>query len=133
MASGLNRQEELHAAVLGLNGVLLSASTNSNAFRADGYNQITIEVQVTWGAATAVTFFLATSVDGTNWGRIQSGSISAGVETLSDRQWSKAVSASKNYTVNVPVNYTYMRIESLTGTGSPTTDTAKLFVRLGNV
>lgn len=133
MPQGLNRQEELTAAVLGLNGVALTASNNSNAFRADGYNQLTLEIRVTWGAATAVTFYLQTSPDGTNWGFVQTGSIASGVETLSNRQFSKAVSASVNYTVNIPLNYTFVRIYALTGSGSPTTDTIVVNARLGNV
>lgn len=126
-------QEFFSPTFLNMNARAISAGINSNGIPCEGFNQLSLEIYLDYVAATDLTFFIATSPDDVNYGRIQSGSISAGVETLSDRQWSKAISAAdKRFTVNLPLNYRWVRIESLDGT-SASTDTVTIYATLGKV
>lgn len=128
------QQEFYSPADLGLVEKLLSATTNSTAMLCEGFNQLALDFDVTWAAATAVTFFIQTSHDGTAWRRLMAGSLAGtGVETLTPHQWSRAVAASENFEVNIPINAKYVRIQSLTATGAPTSDTVSVRATLGVV
>lgn len=128
------QQEFYDPAQIALLAVALSASNNSAALRCEGFNQLSLEINLSlWGAASAITFFLEYSNDATNWYRIQVGDIAAtGVETLTDRQWSKAVDAAKKYAINISINAKYIRVAAFTGTGA-TTDVASVSATLGVV
>lgn len=137
MSSRLNetRQELYNPVDLGTSSVLLSASTNSNGFGVAGFNQLTLEFEVTWAAATAVTFFLAFKKDtDTVWKRAQIVSASAaGIDTLVDNQISKGVSASTGFVWERSISFQgNCRIEALTGAGA-TSDTIKVWAHVGIV
>ena len=121
-------------AFLGLNGVTFASSRNSNPFGVEGMNQLTLTVHVTYVAATDISFYLQHSEDGTNWAPIQIGDLdpSTGIETLRPRQFVQPVSASENFTMNIPLCYNMLRIATIVGTAA-TTDSVVMYARGGRV
>ena len=130
---GAIRQQEISAAALGLNDVAINSSTNSNQFATSGFDQLTLFISYTRSAGSGVSFSLEASEDGgTTWHKIQVGKISSGTVTLFDATYTKALAASGNYVVNLPINNEFIRLSSLVATGSPdANDKATVRVRLG--
>lgn len=129
------QQEFYEAGQLDLVAKALTGSHNSRAIACEGFNQLTLEFDLTYGAVTAVTFYIQISRDGTTWRRVMVGDIdpATGIESLLPRQWSRAVSGSENFAVNIPINAKFCRIQTLTGTGSPTSDVVSVGATLGVV
>lgn len=121
-----SRQHIIPPGVLGLNGVALTATTNSNAFGVNGFNQLMFDYSITDANAsvTAITFFLQTRTEwDTTWKRLKiSVAVSAtGVETVVDRQFSCTAGATQ-LSGSIPISICHlgdMRIQSITGTGTP--------------
>ena len=86
------RSRRIDAAALNLNAVTLNGGATSNPFDVSGYNQLKVNVVRVNNSGTATAFYFETSEDGgTTWARRQSGSISAGTETLSDHTVSRSI------------------------------------------
>jgi hypothetical protein len=111
---GYTISDEIYPRELGLNAVAVNVTRTSNAVGCEGYNQLTVSVDYTFGNGTALTMYAEETNDlsGTPvWRRIQSISIAAGVGTLSNLLWSKTVgAANQNYTINIPLTYKNVRI-----------------------
>lgn len=132
------RQEVFSPVETGVNAHLMTASFNSSGIGCSGFNQLTLEFDYTYVAGTtAITFFLEVNdLKGAsgNWRRIQTDSVAAGVATLTDLQFSKAVSAaSLHFAVNIPLNYENIRVATIAISGSPTTDAITMTAILGVV
>lgn len=129
------RQEVYDPVQLGLSAKVLTATTNSNAFGVAGFNQLTIDIEHTYGAATAITFYLEERRAGAAvWCRKQViVSISAaGVETTADGQISVTNRAtSAGYSLDFRINCAgEMRIASLTGTAANSSDLATVYATI---
>lgn len=109
---------------LGVNGVLLTASGNSNAIPVNSSSGVTLEVDVTYAAATDCTFYPMVSGDGgTTWRNVQSVSILSGVGTYSDYQVKITVSAADQSVVLSFADLDsqdLLRLDSITGTSAST-------------
>ena len=135
MASRHVLQRELSPAQVGIDEVAGNATTTGSWIESAGYSQATVHVKYTQSGGhtpTNVTFNIDVSHDGSTAYPLQAASVSSGVATLSDLQYSKATGgASKNFLVDLPLNYESFRIKSLAvGTGA-STDTLSVTVRLG--
>lgn len=138
MSQKYSRQVMLGPGVLGLNGVALTTTPNSNAFGVDGFNQLMLDYFIVDAddGVSALTFYLATrTLKDTNWKRMKIGTaVSAtGVETIYSRQFSAVISASDKGG-SIPISICHigdMRIEALTGTGAGAGDTITCTVTLG--
>jgi hypothetical protein len=118
-AAPFTRQAVIEATELGLNDVAINTATDATAFNCAGYNQLTIEVSYTQSAGTGIEFYLHT-VDGSDTEfPLQSGSTSAGTETLTDRKITKAMASSDTFAYNRPINCTELMIANVLATGSP--------------
>jgi len=85
---------------LGFNSVVVAncAPVTGELFSVDGSNQVTLNFSLDWVAATAVTAYLETSDDrGVTVHRTETKSILSGVETMSPRLMSQAVSADEHW------------------------------------
>jgi hypothetical protein len=128
------RQEEFSPVDMGVNNKALNTIFNSTAIGTRGFNQLTLEFQYTKSTGGTLTFFIQTSPDGTNWGSTRIGSVAAGVETLLARQFSIDLSAaSENFTLDLPLNYAFIRIGTITMAGAAAADKLSIFARLGVV
>ncbi len=106
-----------------------------------GYNLLTLELLHTYAAGTGITFFLescneglddASCTDSTDWYRVQAISVSAGVGTLTDFQYSKTTGSTKRFAVSIGINYQRLRLAAITAGGSPTSsDKFSAYARLG--
>ena len=133
MASGPQkylRQTDISAGLLGLSAITGSSETTSSTFDVSGYNELTLTAALTWVAASKITIVPEYSNDaGTTWCRLASESVAAGVSTLTQFQWERAVTASENYSVSLGLNYKLMRLK-VTMTGG-TTDALTITAKLG--
>ena len=102
---------------VGLDDVLLNASNNSNELSCRGMNQMTVVVDHhTHAGAFTLTFHIEGSVDGgTTWARIQVANEATGVMTLNNASYSKAMAATGVFAIDLPINFTHVRIRALTG------------------
>jgi hypothetical protein len=111
---------------LGVNGVLLSASGNSNAIPVGQAVKVRLDIDLTWGAATDVSFLVQTRRLGdTDWKFMQLGAaspVTAGQVDYSDYKHVKAVTASKHWTEEIDLTggADQLRLMSITGTGATT-------------
>lgn len=124
----------LPPAEVGLNGVTLAAERTSSSIASTGWNQLSVAVNLTARtAATTVTVSIDFSPDaGTTWYPIQTGATAAGVVTLSDAVYTKAVSAADTFAFNTPIAYDLLRLR-LNGAGGAAGDVASVTVLLGLV
>ena len=115
--AGINIHKTLTAAEVGLDLVLLNATNNSSTITCSGMNQATFVFNHSVHATTHdCTFYLEVSIDdGTTWSRLQSESSGTSVSTLSDASYTKNLAATGIFTVDIPVNYSHIRIKALTG------------------
>ena len=115
--AGINIHKTLTAAEVGLDLVLLDATNNSSAITYSGMNQATFVFNHSVHATTHdCTFYLEVSIDdGTTWSRLQSESSGTAVSTLTDASYTKNLAATGIFTVDIPVNYSHIRIKALTG------------------
>jgi|10_taG_2_1085330.scaffolds.fasta_scaffold22603_2 hypothetical protein len=115
--AGVNIHKTLTAAEVGLDTVLLNASNDSSTITCSGMNQATFVFNHSVHASTHdCTFYIEVSIDdGTTWSRLQTEQISTGVATLSNASYTKNLAATGVFTVDVPVNYSHIRIKALTG------------------
>ena len=70
------------------------------------------------------------SNDNSTYFVLQAAAVSSGVATLTPIVYTKATSASKNIVVDMPVNYKYVKLTTITG-GS--TDKITVTARLGKI
>ena len=128
------KQRDVIASKLNLSAraVVNGSYSVSDAFGVQGYNQLTLEIFLDYAASTACLFYIETSKDNSKWHRVQSTSTTAGTATCSDLVYSKAIAAADDYwTINIPLNYDYVRL-GFTATGG-TTDTVTVNAKLGVV
>jgi hypothetical protein len=111
---------------------LAGTGFSTDVFDTEGYNQLTVITQHTWVAASVVTFYLQFSEDGgTTWNTIQSIAVAGGVATLTPLTYTKELTASDNYSANISINYSQMRLV-YDSTGG-TTDTDTVYVLLSHM
>jgi hypothetical protein len=117
---------------MGAGTVTLAAQRTSASFDARGYSALTLEINLSARtAATTIDVLLETSNDeGTTWHRVQSVSVSGGTATLSDLLYQKTVSAADTICINIPINYSFMRIK-VDGTSGAAGDVIAISARLG--
>lgn len=132
------RQEVFSPVETGINASALTSALTSNGFGCNGFNQLTLEFRYVKSVGGTLTWFIETSPDLTsskNWHRLQLVTASAGgVDTIQDHQWSIDLSsASKNFTLDIPLNYENVRVRSLTMVGAAAGDVLTLTARLGVV
>lgn len=129
---------EYAPAQLGLNGVTFASSFNSNGFGTYGFNQLTIEFEVTRVAATDLTFYLETLQPSGNYGATRYGNvaIASPVTVTMERQQivlpGLATAANRIGQLNFSINSRQMRLGTIIGTAA-TSDTVVMLVRLGVV
>jgi hypothetical protein len=82
---------------LGVNGESVNATVTSNVFSTAGYQHMTVEVDYTYSAGTALTMYIETTNDASattpTYRRVMSSSTAAGTSTLTPRLWSRTVGA----------------------------------------
>lgn len=128
------RARDISAAEFGVNSLALNATSNSNPVDVNSRNQITLEFDYTYSAATAVTFYIETRKDANaNWKRIQTKVVTAATSSLTDEHFTKPVTASTGWTLNLPANYGQFRMASITGTSGAAGDLLTVNVRVGTV
>jgi hypothetical protein len=127
---GYRRTKLIGADKLGLNGVSIIAAKTSNTIDVEAFSQMTVNIAITWAAATNIAFYLEDSEDASTWHRMNTiDSIASGSITLSDATYNKPIAASKNYYLDIPITYKYLRLViSCDGAGA---DSAIVQVRLG--
>mgnify|MGYP003138976768 CR=1 FL=1 len=132
MASRHTMQREISPAELGLNAATgLDAGTkNSSSFDCSGFNQLSLDVFLDRGNGSSVTFQIEVSPDNSTFHLLQASSISSGTATLSDLTYSKATGGDKHFTVDMPLNYEFVRVANITA-GS--TDAITVTARLANL
>jgi len=132
MASRHGLQREISPAELGLNAAdgLSAGTLNSNSLDCSGFNQLTLEAFLDYGNGATLTFQIETSPDNSTFHLLQTSAVAAGTLTLSDATYSKGTGVDTHYTVDLPVNYNFVRIANITG-GS--TDALTVTARLGKI
>ena len=122
----------LSAPEIGFNAtVVTGVSQNSAVIDVTGFNSLKLMLSLTRVAATDVRFFVQVSEDATTWHLIQSEATAAGVVTLDDRRYTKAVAANTQWVVEIDnLNFKYLRLFNLSATAG-TTDTLTITGRLG--
>ena len=126
-------QKRVAAPDLNINARALSGGFSSDPIDVSGFNQLTLFLTLTWTAASDVTFFVESSNDGgSTWHRlqVQTDVSSAGVVTLKDGQFKKAVTATTRWRVNMPLNDQFIRLGTVAATGA-TSDTLTVEAKLG--
>lgn len=127
------RQRELHETEL-VNGLDLTSSRTTAAFSVAGYNQLTVEIDLSsQNTVTRVDMGLETSGDGgTTWHAVQSATVVAGGATLDDLSYQKTVGDADQWAINLATNYDLMRLTFSVGAGAGTsTDVITVKGRLG--
>lgn len=115
--AGINIHKTLTAAEVGLDLVLLNATNNSSTISCSGMNQATFVFNHSVHASThdCEWYFEVSIDDGTTWSRLQTEAMSSGLSTLSDARYLKELDATEIFTVDIPINYSHIRIKALTG------------------
>lgn len=142
MTSRHVRQRYINPGRLGVSAATMGDPVTSTAFDTTGYNQISIDVDYTYGSASALTIYLEVadhfdySTNGASsatWRRLQTGSISSGTVTVSNAIYSNAVSDDENFQLQLPINNVGMARLVFDGTSDDATDIITAAVHLGNV
>jgi len=130
--AGINHHKTLTAAEVGLDDVLLDASNNSSTITCSGMNQATFVFDYhTRAGDIALTFYFEVSIDdGATFARLQIED-GAAASVLSDASYSKAMGATGVFVVDIPINYSHIRIKALTGGASG--DKMDVSCRLGAI
>ena len=129
------RQDSIIPATLGINAVAIPAGTTiaSTTFDASGFNQLTIEVDLVWAAATDIRLSIFIRESATvPWKSLQSvEGAGLGVYNSYPYVLTQPVAASESWAWNLPINakLVYLSFTSLNGT----TDTLTALARLGVV
>ena len=131
-------QREISPADVGIDGAAGNVTTTGSWIGASGFGQATLLVSyVKTGVHTPtnITFNIETSSDGgVTAYALQTGSVAAGVATLTDLQYLKATAgATKAFVVDLPINYEMFRIKSLAVGSGVLADTLSVTVRLGAI
>jgi hypothetical protein len=113
----------IHAPDLGLNGVTLASERTSNAQDGHGYSHLTVYLNATRAAYTALICKLEVSPDGTTWGQTKSESISSGTGTLSSYSQSFTTSSSALVPFRFDICDKYWRV-LISATSGGSSDTA---------
>ena len=126
---------EFNQRELGVNGVTFASVFNSSPFGTEGYNQLTIEWEVTRVDATDLSFYVAALMPSGAYGQLRVGDLdpTTGIETTARRQFvipTMATAANQKGQLNIAINSLQMRLEDIVGTAA-TTDTLVMRVRLG--
>ena len=132
MSSRHAMQLDFDADTLGLNSKLaLDGATDATTpIDCTGFNQISWFIFLERGNGTSLTFKVEVSNDNSTYFVLQAAAVSSGVATLTPIVYTKATSASKNIVVDMPVNYKYVKLTTITG-GS--TDKITVTARLGKI
>ena len=114
--AGINHHKTLTAAEVGLDTVLLNASNDSNTITCSGMNQASFVFNHhTHAGSFDLTFYFEVSIDdGTTWARLQIED-GAAESVLSNSSFKKTLAATGVFIVDVPINYSHIRIKALTG------------------
>tara|TARA_R100001129_G_scaffold5695_1_gene4691 strand:- start:380 stop:775 length:396 start_codon:yes stop_codon:yes gene_type:complete len=130
--AGINHHKTLTAAEVGLDTVLLNASNDSNTITCSGMNQASFVFNHhTHAGSFDLTFYFEVSIDdGTTWARLQIED-GAAIAVLSDSSFKKTLAATGVFIVDVPLNYSHIRIKALTGGAAG--DKMDVTVRLGAI
>ena len=131
--AGINHHKTLTAAEVGLDTVLLNASNDSSTITCSGMNQATFVFNHSAHASThTCTFYFEVSIDdGATFARLQIED-GAAVSVLSDSSYSKSLAATGVFVIDVPINYSHIRIKALTGS-SNAGDKMSVSCRLGAI
>jgi hypothetical protein len=128
------REYKVVPAVLDMNAEVAAngVPVTSAWFDVTGYNQIEVVTEVDWTAATRMDFYLEEErPSGLANSRLQTSVIATGVETLSDHEVRKAVSADKVYSYIRSISYTgRMRIVYTSVGGTTDTVTCTIYLRV---
>ena len=132
------RQQEITAAMMGVDEGAGEATTTSNWVHSEGFNQATLLVKfAASGDATSVamTFNIEVSNDGgTTAYLLQTSAVSAGVATLSTKQYSKATNNDDiNFVVDFPLNYEMFRVKSIAVATGHANDKVSVSANLGKI
>ena len=131
--AGVYNHKTLTAAEVGLDTVLLNASNDSSTITCAGMNQATFVFNHSAHATThTCTFYFEVSIDdGATFARLQIED-GAAVSVLSDASYSKSLAATGVFVIDVPLNYSHIRIKALTGS-SNAGDKMSVTCRLGAI
>ena len=120
---------------LGMNGTDITAEATSNSIGIEGYNQLTLSLNLDWIAATVVVVKVDISLDGgasPTWATLQTlTAAGGGAFTAADDVRNRAVSADDIWALNYAVNGKLARVR-ITGTGA-TDDVIYVSALLGAV
>jgi len=132
MSSRYAMQLDFDADTLGLNEKLnlSGAADATTAIDCTGYNQASWFIFLDHGNGSSLTFRVEVSQDGTVYHVLQAAAVSSGVATLTPIVYTKATSGDKKIVVDMPVNYKFMKLTTITG-GS--TDKITVLARLGKI
>jgi hypothetical protein len=124
----------LTAAEVGLEDVILHPSNNSNTITCSGMTQASFVFNHhTYAAAGDLTFYIEVSVDdGTTFARVQIED-GAAESILTDSSYKKTLGAIGVFVVDVPLNYSHIRIKALTSSSSNTGNKMSVTCRLGAI
>lgn len=124
-----------------LGGFLLSAAGNSNPFGVSGYNQMRIHWEMTYGAATDISFYVSDKPEGGSaYGPGRFGVVDPTVDPVTASYYRQQIvlpnmgtAANRNGHLDIPINCLgNLRFDTITGSAA-TTDRVKLWVTLGVV
>jgi len=135
--SRLSPFHKVSASDLGISAAAGNTTPNSNWIPCAGYNQCTLIVKYTKDGGhtpTNIDFGIDVSDDESTAYPLQTSSVSSGTATLSTLKYRKACGgASINYSVELPLNYEFFRVNALTVTGGVAGDDMTVTCFLGNV
>jgi len=132
MSSRHAMQLDFDADTLGLNSkeALNGATDATTPIDCTGFNQISWFIFLEQGNGSSLTFQVEVSNDNSTYFVLQAAAVSSGVATLTPIVYTKATSGDKKIVVDMPVNYKYIKLTTITG-GS--TDKITVTARLGKI
>tara|TARA_Y100000034_G_scaffold112845_1_gene147208 strand:+ start:1001 stop:1399 length:399 start_codon:yes stop_codon:yes gene_type:complete len=132
MSSRHSMQRDYSAKELGLSAKsdLSGGADATSPVDCTGFNQISWFIFLDRGNGTSLTFKVEVSNDNSTYFVLQAAAVSSGVATLTPIVYTKATSADKKIVVDMPVNYKYVKLTTITG-GS--TDAITVTARLGKI
>lgn len=106
---------------------LAGTGFTTDSFDMEGYDAFRVDISHTRVAATAVFYYIEYSNDGgTEWFRLQSGSVAAGTDTCTDYTVTKTIAASDTWGRRHDSEYKLVRLV-FDSTGG-TTDTTTVYI-----
>jgi len=120
MSTGFKKYLEMTPAQVGINGAVMTAQ-HTATFGTRGWAQLVLGFNHSAHAgATSVAPYIEWSPDeGTTWIRPQTVTWAAGVGTLNDMSWLRALAAADQFVINIPVNYDLVRLTVPIAGGAP--------------